>query len=163
MLDVETNHQIILLYFKEGLSQRKIAQQLKISRKTVKARVAEYERFKSQSASADPASVSATTKYLTEGPAYDSRNRTKRKLTQEIADIIEACLQEMRSSGWTAVKSSNYAKQTFTSNFLEPVTQSAIPPSVNTSEPEVPTHVKHLLNRAMGKVRFASLIGEKLK
>jgi hypothetical protein len=94
MLDVETNHQIILLYFKEGLSQRKIAQQLKISRKTVNARVVEYERFKSQSASADPASVSATTKYLTEGPAYDSSNRTKRKLTQEIADIIESCLQE---------------------------------------------------------------------
>jgi transposase len=76
MLDVETNHQIILLYFKEGLSQRKIAQQLKISRKTVNARVVEYERFKSQSASADPASVSATTKYLTEGPSYDSSNRT---------------------------------------------------------------------------------------
>jgi len=94
MLDVETNHQIILLYFKEGLSQRKIAQQLKISRKTVKARVVEYERFKLQSASEDPVSVSATAKYLTEGPAYDSSNRTKRKLTQEIADIIEACLQE---------------------------------------------------------------------
>ena len=94
MLDVETNHQIILLYFKEGLSQRKISQQLKISRKTVKARVAEYERFKSQSASGDPCAVSATTKYLTEGSAYNSSNRTKRKLTQEIADILEAFLQE---------------------------------------------------------------------
>jgi len=39
MLDVETNHQIILLYFKEGLSQRKIAQHLKISRKTAKGRL----------------------------------------------------------------------------------------------------------------------------
>jgi hypothetical protein len=94
MLDVETNHQIILLYFKEGLSQRKIARHLKISRKTVKARVVEYERFKSQSASGDPDAIAATNKYLTQGPAYDSSKRTKRRLTQEIADIIEACLHE---------------------------------------------------------------------
>lgn len=94
MLDVETNHQIILLYFKEGLSQRKIAQTLKISRKTVKARVAEYERFKSQSASGDPHAIAATSKYLTQGPAYDSRNRGKRRLTQEIVEIIEAHLRE---------------------------------------------------------------------
>jgi transposase len=94
MLDVETNHQIILLYFKEGLSQRKIAQQLKISRKTVKARVAEYQLFKSQAAVTNPAAVSAINKYLTTGPAYDSSNRTKRKLTQEIADMIDAFLQE---------------------------------------------------------------------
>src|SRR5215216_2774556 len=94
MLDVETNHQIILLYFKEGLSQRKIAKQLKISRVTVKARIAEYERFKSQPASASPVATCATIKYLTHGPAYDSSNRTKRKLTQEIADIIDVCLQE---------------------------------------------------------------------
>jgi len=46
MLDVETNHQIILLYFKEGFSLRKIARQLCISRDTVKARIVEYEQFK---------------------------------------------------------------------------------------------------------------------
>lgn len=94
MLDVETNHQIILLYFKEGLSQRKIAGRLKISRKTVKARIAEYERFKSQSANGDPGAITATNKYLIQGPAYDSSKRTRRKLTQEIADIIEGCLHE---------------------------------------------------------------------
>ena len=94
MLDVETNHQIILLYFKEGLSQRKIAKQLKISRVTVKARVSEYERFKSQPATSSSVVTSATNKYLTHGPAYDSSKRTKRKLTQEIADIIDVCLQE---------------------------------------------------------------------
>lgn len=47
MLDVEVNHHIILLYFREGLSLRKIAQQVRISRDTVKARVEAYERFKS--------------------------------------------------------------------------------------------------------------------
>lgn len=46
MLEVETNHQIILLYFREGLSQRKIAKQLTIHRDTVRARIVEYEAFK---------------------------------------------------------------------------------------------------------------------
>ena len=81
MLEVETNHQIILLYFKEGLSQRKIAHQLKISRKTVKARIMEYERFKSQTAAGIPEAVSSTNKYLTTGPVYDISNRTKLNLT----------------------------------------------------------------------------------
>lgn len=140
MLDVETNHQIILLYFKEGLSQRKISQQLKISRKTVKARVAEYERFKSQSASGDPCAVSATAKYLTEGPAYNSSNRTKRKLTQEIADIIEVFLQENEIKRLDGRKSSNCAKQTCMSNLLKPVIVSAIPPSANISGSGAPIH-----------------------
>ena len=47
MLEVETNHKIILLYYREGLSQRKIAKQLNIHRLTVRHRLAEYEQFKS--------------------------------------------------------------------------------------------------------------------
>ena len=38
MLGVETNHQIILLYFREGLSIRKIAKKFNICRASVKAR-----------------------------------------------------------------------------------------------------------------------------
>ena len=45
MLDVETNHQIILLYFREGLSLRKIAQKLKIHRDTVKRHIGQYEEY----------------------------------------------------------------------------------------------------------------------
>lgn len=48
MLNVETNHQIILLYFRERVSIRKIARQLQISRETVKVRIVKYERFKTQ-------------------------------------------------------------------------------------------------------------------
>ncbi|WP_170827276.1 helix-turn-helix domain-containing protein [Arcticibacter eurypsychrophilus] len=44
---METNHQIILLYYREGLSQRKIAKKLHIHRLTVRYRIAEYELFKS--------------------------------------------------------------------------------------------------------------------
>jgi DNA-binding transcriptional regulator LsrR (DeoR family) len=35
MLEAETDHKIILLYYREGLSQRKIAKQLQIHRKTI--------------------------------------------------------------------------------------------------------------------------------
>lgn len=46
MLDVETNHQIMSLYFRDGLSLRKIAQKLMIHRDTVKRRIAQYEELK---------------------------------------------------------------------------------------------------------------------
>jgi len=67
MLDVETNHQIILLYFKEGLSLRKIAKQLRISRNTVKARIVENERFKAQSSKDLLNPSAARSKYLKKG------------------------------------------------------------------------------------------------
>ena len=46
MLEVETNHQIILLYYREGLSIRKIAKQLEVHRKTVKARIEQHEQWR---------------------------------------------------------------------------------------------------------------------
>lgn len=94
MLGVETNHQIILLYFREGLSIRKIAKRLGIGRAAVKARIVEYERFKAQPTQDQLDPGSAKSKYLNEGPSYDSSKRIKRRLTQEIASIIEVCLEE---------------------------------------------------------------------
>jgi hypothetical protein len=46
MLEVETNHKIILLFFDECLSIRKIAKKLKINARTVSSRIKEYEQFK---------------------------------------------------------------------------------------------------------------------
>ena len=94
MLDVESNHQIILLYFREGLSIRKIAKKLHVCRKTVKDRIVEYERFKSEPVKEQLDPKSLKSKYLTQGPVYDSSNRSKRRLTAEITDIIAACLEE---------------------------------------------------------------------
>ena len=45
MLKVETNHQVILLFYREGLSFRQIAKKLKIHRDTVKTRIDEYVQF----------------------------------------------------------------------------------------------------------------------
>ena len=67
MLDVEKNHQIILLYLRERLGLRKIARQLKISRITVKAHISEYERFKSEPLKEQLDPGSSKSKYPTEG------------------------------------------------------------------------------------------------
>ena len=94
MLDVETNHQIILLYFREELSIRKIAKKFNISRAAVKARIVEYERFKNQPTNDQLDPISLKSKYLNSGPAYDSSNRVKRRLSDEIIEVIEVCLKE---------------------------------------------------------------------
>lgn len=94
MLKVETNHQVILLFYREGLSLRQIAKKLKIHRDTVKARIAEYERFKASPLSDQDKPRSLLNRYLKTGAVYDSTTRTKRKLSEEIIAIIDKCLAE---------------------------------------------------------------------
>lgn len=94
MLEVETNHQIILLFYREGLSQRKIAKKLKIHRHTVKARIEQYEQFKASPLSDQDKPLSLLNQYLKTGAVYDSTKRVKRKLSEEIVDFINKHLEE---------------------------------------------------------------------
>lgn len=94
MLEVETNHQIILLYYREGLSQRKIAKQLNIHRHTVKARIDQYNQFKAAPLSDQDKPASLLNQYLLTGSVYNSANRPKRRFTAEVLQIIDTCLQE---------------------------------------------------------------------
>lgn len=94
MLEVETNHQIILLYYREGLSVRKIARQLKLHRSTVKDRIEQHVRFKAAPATDRDDPGTAAGQYLQKGPVYDSSGRPKRKLTDGIIDIINKSLEE---------------------------------------------------------------------
>ena len=94
MLEVETNHQIILLYFREGLSLRKIAKKLNIHRDTVKARIDQYEQFKASPISDQDKPGSLLNQYLKTGSVYNSATRTKRKLNDDIIAIIDKCLAE---------------------------------------------------------------------
>ena len=94
MLDVGTNHQIILLFFREGKSIRAIAKKLEIHRSTVKARIEQYERFKAAPASDQDSPKSLVSRYLKTGAAYDSSSRKKRKLSEDIIAIIDKCLAE---------------------------------------------------------------------
>lgn len=92
MLEVETNHQVILLFYREGLSLRQIAKKLKIHRRTVKARIDQYEQFKSSPISDQDKPKSLLNQYLKTGSVYDIANRQKRKLSAEIIAIIDQCL-----------------------------------------------------------------------
>jgi hypothetical protein len=144
MLDVETNHQIILLYFREGLSLRKIAQQLRISRDTVKARIVAYERFKTQPVEDQLDPQSAKSQYLLKGPAYDSSNRSKRRLTAEIIAIIDACLKENETRRY-------WVRDTI----------SGIPRSVSTSVVKPPGYGRPLSGRDMRPGLYANLTGRR--
>ncbi|HZK62589.1 MAG TPA: IS21 family transposase, partial [Puia sp.] len=94
MLEVETNHQIILLFYREGLSIRKIARKLKIHRDTVKSRIDQYEQFKASPLSDQDKPGSLLNQYLKTGSVYNSAGRSKRRLTEDILAIIDGCLQE---------------------------------------------------------------------
>lgn len=94
MLKVETNHQIILLFYREGLTLRQIAKKLKIHRDTVTSRINEYERFKASPLSDQDKPRSLLNQYLKTGTVYDSTTRLKRKLSEEIIAIIDKCLAE---------------------------------------------------------------------
>lgn len=94
MLEVETNHQIILLYFREGQSIRKIAKKLKLNRRTVSTRIREFEKFKSSPVSDQDDPGSLLNSYLKSGTVYKSTNRRKRKLNEEIIAIIDKCIEE---------------------------------------------------------------------
>lgn len=94
MLEVEVNHQIILLYYREHLGLRQIAKKLKIHRKTVTARIAEYERFKEMPLGDEGNSTVLLNQYLQTGTVYNGTTRTRRVLTDEIILFIDACLLE---------------------------------------------------------------------
>jgi transposase len=94
MLQLETSHQIILLYYREGLSIRSIAKQLNIHRKTVKARIDQHEQYKSAPVSEKEDPNKPIGQYLQKGLSYDSSGRGKRKLTPAIIAMIEESLAE---------------------------------------------------------------------
>src|SRR5674476_644073 len=94
MLEVETNHQIILLFFKEGLSIRSISKKLKINRRTVSIRIREYEQFKAAPISDQDNPGSLLNEYLKKGTVYKTDNRVKRKLNSDIISIIDNCIAE---------------------------------------------------------------------
>lgn len=88
--------QIIISYFRQGISQREIARTLGLNRKTVKKYITEYKDEMSQS--------SLDQKGVVEPPRYDITNRSKRKLTQHIRQLIDSCLRQndiKRQSGNT--------------------------------------------------------------
>lgn len=81
--------QIIISYYRQGISQRQIAKTLGLNRKTVKKYIVEYEDEKAQSI--------LDNKGVIEPPRYDISSRSKRKLSLPMQQHIDSCLRKNES------------------------------------------------------------------
>lgn len=98
MIDMSTKQRIIIGFFNDGKSLRRLSEELKIHRDTVKKYVDEHERQLAQAA--DPEAMRQ--KGVVQPPRYNSSNRPKRALTEEVCRRIDALLrlnEEHRRAG----------------------------------------------------------------
>ena len=89
---MDTKQEILRRYFRENDSERKIARDLQLNRKTVKKYLKDYLKAKEQSE--EEGTQESLQDYSTSPPGYDTSGRTKRKLTDEIAAIIREQMED---------------------------------------------------------------------
>jgi len=95
MIKLIEKQKIIITYFRKGKSQREIAQDLHINRRTVAKYIEGYETKKAQlTDSKDNSNQEELIADIVEDPRYDTSNRKKVKLTDEIIDRIKFYLKE---------------------------------------------------------------------
>ncbi len=92
MISMNTKQEIIRRYFRENDSERKIARDLQINRKTVKKYLKEYLKVKEQSNK--EGSQEKLQEYSGSPPEYNTSRRRRRKLTDEIAILICEQIEE---------------------------------------------------------------------
>jgi transposase len=98
---MSTKQRIILLRYRDGYSERRIARELQVNRETVRRYLAEYAKAReklSNSSEADEVLIEEIVKI----PKYDSNNRGAKKFTNEISQEVDRLLQaneEKRSRG----------------------------------------------------------------
>ncbi|MBC8343488.1 MAG: IS21 family transposase [Bacteroidetes bacterium] len=101
MISMSTKQDIIIRWFREGNSERKISRELKISRTTVRRYIKEYQKAKSlllENEFHDDQLIDNIVK----SPRYNSFNRGKRKLNMEVIKEIDRLLainDQKRSRG----------------------------------------------------------------
>ena len=86
--------EIILRYFRDGESIRRISRETGVSRHTVGKYVGEYASQKEALTKISGASAAELIESIVEAPSYDSSHRQKRKLTPEIVARVKSCLVE---------------------------------------------------------------------
>lgn len=89
---MDTKQEILRRYFRECDSERKIARDLQINRKTVKKYLEEYVEAREKSEK--EGTTESLQDYSTSPPDYNAAGRAKRKLTLEISAVIRAQLEE---------------------------------------------------------------------
>jgi|SRR5690625_175873 len=108
MIDMYTKQQLILSYHRDGKSIRSISRELGIHRSTVTSYVREFEASLQalDVSEKDESSMEVLIEALCKAPTYDSSNRKKRKLSDE----IQRCLDEYISAN-AKKRSSGRSKQ----------------------------------------------------
>ena len=93
MISMYTKQEIIIRKYREGESQRSISRALGISRKTVKKYIDEYEKLVREKQNKEE----SIGEYMSRVPEYRQQEvRSKRKLTNEVQEIIDGLLEENR-------------------------------------------------------------------
>lgn len=104
MITLNQKQEIIIAAFLEGKSQRQIEREYKIDRKTIRKYINRYNESRNALIE-NPNNIDDSRLLMDDivaAPKYDSSNRTKLKLTDEIIDRIKFYLDEnlmKRSSG----------------------------------------------------------------
>jgi len=88
---------IIISYYREGKTQRQIAREVGVNRKTIRRYIREYEKKKNILACSKGSNRSELIADIVEKPKYNSSSRYKVKLTDKILSRIEFYLSENES------------------------------------------------------------------
>lgn len=98
---MSTKQKIILLTYRDGYSERRIARELRINRETVRRYLAEYRKAREQLT--DGTEIEEVLiEEIVKIPKYDSSNRGNKKFINEISQEVDRLLQaneEKRSRG----------------------------------------------------------------
>ncbi|WP_242836754.1 helix-turn-helix domain-containing protein [Desulfotomaculum nigrificans] len=95
MIKLIQKQNILIMYYREGKSQREIARLLGVDRKTVRRYINKYEEKRKEleqsSGLVDPGEL---IQEIVEPPKYTVGNRPKRKVTEDIQSLIKKHLDE---------------------------------------------------------------------
>ena len=101
MIKLIEKQKIIITYLRKGKSQRQIAREMGLNRRTVAKYVKDYETKKAQlTDSKDNSNQEELIADIAEDPKYDTSSRKKVKLTDETINRIRFYLKETKE--WLA-------------------------------------------------------------
>ena len=119
MITLSIKQKIIIAHL-EGLSNRAIAAKLSISKDTVNKYVKEYNEQKTALLKQDKnMDTNQLIEAIMEKPKYDTSNRKPAKVTPEIMDIIESCMESNRKKRESGMRKQQMKKCDIYEKLLE--------------------------------------------
>ena len=95
MITLNQKQKIIIAYYRKNKSQRRIAREVGLNRRTVARYIKDYDQKRAKlMATADDTQKEELTADIIQEPGYDASSRKKVKLTREIMERIQFYLQE---------------------------------------------------------------------